>query len=262
MSQAKHIIRIFAPIVLSFLIVIINPERLRGSFRKAIIPIELLGGKIRGVSSHFNEAMKDNIRLTREKEELKKEIALLLHKYAKAEEIIKENKRLRNILSYKEKTGFNPIIANTLGFSSDAISSTIIIDKGLSDGIKKGSSVVCLFKEREVFIGRVIDVFSQSSLVLLATDPLFSIPARLDVTREKGLLVGQKGKMELKFIENKIPVMLKEPVITVQDELTAQGILIGYVDRVSSKKSGLFRKVFVRPAVSFSSLEEVLVFVP
>ncbi|MEW6103547.1 MAG: rod shape-determining protein MreC [bacterium] len=255
-------VRVFIPIALSFLIIIINPEKLRDSFRRVIIPIELLGGKIRGASSHFNEAVKDNIRLTKEKEELKREIVLLTFKYAKQDEILQENKRLREILNFKEKTNFKPIIANTLGFSSSAISSTIIIDRGLKDGIKKGFSVVCLFKEKEVFIGRVIDVFPLSSLVLLITDPEFFLPVRLKVTREKGLLEGQKDKMELKFIENKIPVRQKESVLTVQDEFIPDDILIGYVDNISSKKSGLFRKVFVKPAISFSRLEEVLVLVP
>ncbi len=255
-------VRVFIPIILSLSFIIINPEKLRDSIRRYIIPIELLGGKIRGGCSHLNEAIKDNIILRGEKEKLKEEITLLLHKYTKADTLLLENKRLREILIFKEKTGFKSIIANILSFDSSAISSTIIIDRGQEEGIKKGSCILSIFKGREVFIGRVIDVFPSSSLVLLVTDPGLLLPVRLKITREKGLLTGLKDKMELKFIERESPVMLKEPVITIQDEFTPADILVGYVLSVSPKKGGLFKKIFVKPAASFSRLEEVLILVP
>ncbi|MEW6681255.1 MAG: rod shape-determining protein MreC, partial [bacterium] len=183
------------------MLIIVNPEGLRDSLRRFIIPIEALGGRIKGASSHLNEAIKDNIMLKEENKKLKEEIVLLLDRYAKTEGIIKENKRLRAILSYKEKRGFSIIVANTLGFSPSLFNSTIIIDRGRESGIKKGSCVLSLFKGKEVFLGRVIDVFSSSSLVLLVTDPAFLLPVRLEKTKEKGLLTGLNNKMELKFIE-------------------------------------------------------------
>jgi len=254
--------RVFIPIILSCFIIIINPERIRDSFRRFIIPIELVGGKIRASGTHLNEALKDNIILRRENERLKKEIVLLHHKYAKQEGIINENKRLRDILSYKEKKKFKMIVANPLSLSSSLISSNLIIDRGKNDGIKKGLCVVSLSEGKEVFIGRVIDVFEESSLVLLTTDPAFLLPARLERTREKGLLVGLKEKMELKFIPRESPVILKEPVITIADEVIPQDILIGYVFNIPKERGGLFKKIFVQPAISFSRLEEVLVLVP
>lgn len=255
-------IRVFIPIILSLFFIIINPDGLKDILRRFIIPFQLIGVKIKASGMHLNSAMKDNIMLRTENERLRKKILLQLSRYAKLDEVFLENQRLREILAFKEKAQFSFLVANIISLDPSPHSSTIIIDRGRKDGIKKGSWVISLFKGKEVVvIGRVHNTFSSSSLVLLTTDPQFLIPGRLKNTREKGLLVGLKDKMELKFIERQTPVAIGEPVITVADSLTPQDIIIGYVKDVSHT-SGLFKKVFVKPACSFSKLEEVLVLVP
>lgn len=251
-------IRVFIPIVLSLSFIIINPLSLRDLLRRAIIPLQLIGVKIRVSSSHLNSLMKDNIMLKRENERLRKEILLQLYKYAKVDRVFLENQRLREILAFKEKAEFNFLVADILSIDPSPYSSTIIIDRGIEDGIKKGSSVISLFKGKEVFIGRVYNVFSSSSLVLLTTDPGFVTPGRLKNTREMGLLVGLKDKIKLKFIERETPVRLGEPVVTIADAFTPPDILIGYVENIA-QEGGLFKKVFIKPAQPFSRLTEVLV---
>lgn len=248
---------VFIPIILSLSLLIINPIGVREISRRAIIPLRLIGAKIKG----FNPPMGNNITLEEENERLKRENAFLLHRYAKIDEVFLENQRLRNLLAFKEKTQFNVIVANTLSFSSSFFSPTIIIDRGSNDGIKRGFSVVSHFKGKEVFVGRVFRVFPTSSIVLLTTDPGFLIPGRLKNSREKGLLTGQMDKMEFKFIERQTHVFLGEPVITIGDAITPDGILIGYVKEIK-EGLGLFKNVFTKPAMPFSSLEEVLVLVP
>lgn len=255
-------IRVFIPIILSLFFIIINPPSLRDILRRFIIPFQLIGVKIKASGMHLNSAMKDNIMLRAENERLRKKILLQLSRYAKLDEVFLENQRLREILAFKEKAQFSFLVANILSLDPSFYSSTIIIDRGKEDGIKKGSFVISLFKGKEVvIIGRVYNTFSSSSLVFLTTDPQFLIPGRLKNSRERGLLVGLKDKMELKFIERQTAVMPGEPVVTVADSFTPQDILIGYVEDIK-KESGLFKKVFVKPACSFSKLEEVLVLMP
>ncbi len=254
-------VRVFTPIFLSIIIIILNPEELRDAIKRCVIPIEVISAKIKGSGAILSESVKDNIKLSLEKKELEKQISLLSFQYAKHKELFLENERLREILKYKEKTKFNIIIGKILGHDPSPLSSTIVIDRGSDDGVKKKQGVISLIDGRNVFIGRMIDVFPQSSIVLLTTDPGLSLPVRLEVSRTRGLLVGKKHGMELKFIPSQLDILDKEPIVTLAGTYIPEGLLIGHVESLSPKRRGLFRKIAVKPAFSPYKLEEVLIFV-
>lgn len=254
-------VKIPAIFLLAIILLITNPTPIRKTLQAILIPIETLGAKMRGSSGSLYSALKENEMLARENERLKTETGRLADKLASKEEVFRENERLRGILDYKEKRGRKITVADVLGYDPASLLSTIIINRGTDDGVRKGLCVVTIKEGQELLLGRVIDIFPSSSIVLLVTDKSSLIPAMLAETCEKGVLVGEQGNLSLSFIESHIDPKPKEDVVTVETGDIPSGILIGEVGKVGPKKMGLFREIRVRPGFDISKLREVLVIV-
>ncbi|MBU1598494.1 rod shape-determining protein MreC [bacterium] len=252
-------VRISAIFLLAIILLITNPTSIRKTLQAILIPIETLGAKIRGSSSSFYSALKENERLTGENERLKTETGRLSNKIASLDEVFKENVRLREILDYREKTSRKIVVANVLGYDPVSLLSTIVIDRGADDGVRKGLCVVVIKEGKELLLGRVVDAFPSSCLVLLVTDKSSLIPAILAETGEKGVLTGAEKALSLSFIESHIDPKPKEDVLTVETGDIPGGILIGKVCQIGPKKIGLFREIQVRAGFDIGKLREVLV---
>jgi rod shape-determining protein MreC len=253
-------IKVLAIFLIAIFIMATNPQGLRDTLCAILLPIELFGAKIRSMSHNFQGALQENVRLKEENRALKKQVAELLHNRARQEEIFAENRRLRKLLDYKEKSYYRLIIADVIGFDPTSAFSTIVIGRGREDGVERGSAVVALNPDgEEVLVGRVIERADSYSVVLLITDPNSLIPVRLKIAQEKGILVGCGKDMELKFIGNETDVAENEPVVTLKQKKMLEDILIGYVKEVGPKRRGLFRKIRVKPAAGLKKLREVMV---
>ena len=173
------------------------------------------------------------------------------------QEVLEENARLLNLLQFKKKLIYSSIAANVIGRSPSQWSSTMIIDKGELDGIKQGMSVVNAMG----VVGKIFEVGRNTSKVILLTDPQFSVAAQIQRPRESVLVTGTlKGLCRLKFMNDKADIREGDLVITSKLSTSfPESLLIGEIDNiVVDEKSGT-REYWIRPAVSLSQLEEVLV---
>jgi rod shape-determining protein MreC len=135
---------------------------------------------------------------------------------------------------------------------------TITINKGSGEGVALDDAVVAA----SGLVGHVVEVTPTASTVQLVVDPDSSVAARVQVSRESGLLYGRGAdSMILKDITAGTPVQTNEGVETAgyQNGLYPPGIPIGTVSSVQHLPGELTENVFVRPAVDFSTLDFVLV---
>ena len=133
----------------------------------------------------------------------------------------------------------------------------MIIDQGRKQGIQQGQPVVNAFG----VVGKIAEVSDSSSKVILLTDPQFSIAALVKRPREVGLVSGTlKGLCRLRFINDGAKIRIGDKVITSKlSSSFPESLLIGDIVEIIENKNSLTRQYIVRPAVSFSQLEEVLV---
>jgi rod shape-determining protein MreC len=157
------------------------------------------------------------------------------------------------LLSSMDTTGARVIASGVSNFEW-----SIIIDKGSSDGIKVNDPVVA---DRSL-VGHVIDVTPTSSKVQLVVDPDSRVAARLQVSRETGLLSGRGNQdLAMEFVVASTDVQPNEGVETAgyQNGLYPPGIPIGTVASVETTPGSLTKTVTVHPTVNFSTLDVVLV---
>jgi len=193
-------------------------------------------------------------------ERLKKEIDFLRQKLNTANEIYLENRRLKNLLSFKQKTQLKVVSARIIGRSADNWSSIVIIDKGSYNGIKRGFVVINYLG----LVGRVIETGDSTSKIMLINDPGFGVSAIVQRSRQEGLVSGTLGRsLIMKYLPKDADIQAFDVVITSGlTEAYPKGLLIGSVISIGEEFSGLSRYCQIKPAVNLSSIEEVLIIIP
>lgn len=193
-------------------------------------------------------------------ERLKREIDLLRNKLNSVNEIYLENKRLKNLLSFKQKSAYKVIAARIIGRAVDNWSSLVLIDKGSYNGIKRGFVVITPLG----LAGRVIETTDSTSKVILINDPSFGVSAIVERSRQEGLVSGTLGQsLIMKYLTKDSDIKVSDVIIT--SGLTSaypKGLLIGSVVNIGEEFSGLSRYAIIKPAIDLSSIEEVFIIIP
>jgi rod shape-determining protein MreC len=192
-------------------------------------------------------------------ERLAKENSFLKNKFNEANEIYQENQRLKELLSFKQKTPFKVIAAFVIGHAADNWSAVVIVDKGENNGIRRGQVVINYLG----LVGRVIETARSTSKIMLINDPNLSVSAIVQRSRQEGLITGTLGNsMAMKYLPADADIEVSDTILT--SGFTSnypKGILIGTVAGIGAEFSGLSRYAIVKPAVDLSSLEEVLIII-
>jgi len=188
---------------------------------------------------------------------LKAELSKLLQEQRHCQQTIFENRTLKDMLSLKERDYRYVTAARIIAKSTDQWSNTVIIDKGISDGVAREMIVVT----DSGLAGKISDVSHSFSHILLLTDINFSVAARLQENRLEGIVSGTGfRKCHMKYVPAEEEVKKGAMVITSGlDSLFPPGIPIGYVSDVNKKNAGIFQDIEVLPYVDNIKLEIVAI---
>ena len=192
----------------------------------------------------------ENRNLKKKINELKADLILYQEGYLEAE-------RLKKLLSIKDDYEYHLVSARVIGKEQAALSKTILINKGGTQGLRVGMPVLA----EPGLIGRIIDISWHASKVLLLIDESSNIDAIVQRSRVQGIIngAGSRGCI-MKYVSKAQDV--KEGDIIVSSGLGGifpKGLMLGVVSSVDRQESGLFLKIKIAPSIDFSKLEEVSV---
>lgn len=191
---------------------------------------------------------------------LKNDADLLRQRLKAVDEICLENKRLKQLLDFKQKSSYKVTAAKVIARSPDNWLSVILVDKGNGSGIKRGLVVI----SSSGLVGRVTETTQNVSKIVLINDPDLSVSAIIQRSRQEGLVSGTLGSsLVMRYLPKESDVMVNDTVVT--SGLTGaypKGIFIGVVTDTGEEFSGLSRYAIIKPAVNLSNIEEVLIITP
>lgn len=192
-----------------------------------------------------------------ENRNLQKKINELQAVLVSYQEGYQEAQRLKKLLSISDNYKYRFISARVIGREQAALSRTVLINKGSSDGLKNGMPVIA----SPGLIGRLIDVSRNVSRVLLFIDENSNVDAIVQRNRTQGIISGAGSRgMILKYISKTQDVQKGDVIISSgMGGIFPKGWLIGQVIHVDRRDAGLFIKINVAPFVDFSKLEELLI---
>lgn len=222
----------------------------------AFSPFERAGahgiGHLRDTWRHYfalQNTSRENEALRRENDELKMQVTQLQSKATEAD-------RLALLLNFRKSHQNIPMLGSrVIATSAGTASATIVLDRGSKDGIKKNMGVIT----PEGVVGKVVEVYDDTSEVLLLTDKDSGVGAMLGNSRIQSP-VGGTGEplLAMKYVANDDVVNLGERVVTSgMDKIFPRDLPIGTIAEI--KSGNPFKNIRVRPSANLARLEEVIV---
>ncbi len=200
----------------------------------------------------------DLFSLRSDNERLRDEVERLRERRHTVTDLERENRELRELLAMRDRGGHETVPARVVSLSPSSFEWTVTIDVGRRDGVERDMPVI----NGDGLVGRVVQVTSTSSRVLLAIDPSFFAAARTSRTGEIGTIEGRgSDPMVLRPLDPSADTAVGDEVVTssYQGGVFPAGIPVGLVADVGEPSARLVREVMVRPFVDFTRLHHVLV---
>jgi rod shape-determining protein MreC len=200
-----------------------------------------------------------NLRRVRvENDALRRQVADLEVRLQEQRALAARSQNLQELMDLKSRSTFSTIAAEVIAGNPNPSMRTITIDRGTADGVLADMAVVA----PAGVVGRVVGTPARhAARVQLIIDRNAAAGALTERTRAGGMIVGTDAEPALRMdlVSNLADVKEGDTVVASGvDGIYPKGFVIGKVER-SERGSGLYRTVTLRPAVNFSSIEEVLV---
>lgn len=151
-------------------------------------------------------------------------------------ELESQNQRLQELLGYVSQKQQSPGISSpVVGRSASHWWQQVILGRGSEDGIKEGYVVMA----PGGVVGRVTNVTSHSSRVLLLSDPSSRVGVTISRSRFMGYIRGQYTNRAVMVFFDKVPDVRRGDVVTTSalSQLFPAGLPIGRVESVDLNKS-------------------------
>ncbi len=188
------------------------------------------------------------------------EIADLRSQIVLLQEAALENETLRRELGFRETApSGHYLAAEIIGYDPSDFVQYLIIDRGESDGLNRGMVVL----SSEGLVGRISEVSTACSKVMLITDPSSSVSARIQRTRDTGIVQGQPGgQLIMRYIPQENEINPGDIVLTsgLGGNFPAR-LPIGQITSVNKTDVDMFQTAQIVPAVDINHLEMVMVLV-
>jgi rod shape-determining protein MreC len=204
--------------------------------------------------------------------ELSHRIQELQVEHQQLEDLQRENARLRELLGLRARLPMVLTAARVISNQSRSPERTLRLDRGTEHGVRPNMPVVV----EEGVVGRVIDAQPHSSKVQLIVGAGAAVAVRIERTGLQGILAGRGGDiLKLQYIPEQEDVREGDCLVTSGHDQIYPGsedfrFHVGCIvsvrtrsrtrpDAAPAPETGLMLDIDVRPAVSFSRLQEVLV---
>jgi rod shape-determining protein MreC len=198
---------------------------------------------------------------------LQKENLELNKKFLDQIKLEKDIQALRDQFAVSNPSSSTLLPAAVIGFPSFipnvSTPETLLIDKGLDDGIRVGQAVI--FKDN--LVGKIQKVTSDKSLIYLITHPDFTFTAKILNKKTEGVVRGLGGgdmildNVLLSDVIGKGDMIITKGDLTINNVGFPSGLIVGKVLAIDKTPSALFQTAGVKSLVDFSRLETVFIYI-
>jgi rod shape-determining protein MreC len=205
----------------------------------------------------LDELEAENSRLTIDNRELSAANSLL-------NELEAENERLRMALDYRERSTYNLTPARIIARDASTWWNTVRINRGFEDGVEADQPVVTELG----LVGKTTTVSKNEAIVVLITDESCRIGAKIEGTREQGIINGLRvqehgaeGLLQMNFLSKNAKIDPGQQVRTagVVNGSFPPGLVIGKIK--AFHRRALDGQAVVEPSVNLAATEDVFVLI-
>jgi rod shape-determining protein MreC len=185
-------------------------------------------------------------------------------KALRVDQLAAENAQLRALLELRPTLSVKSTAAEILYEAADPYSRKVLIDRGATQGVARGSPEV---NEAGV-LGQVTRVYPLTAEVTLLTDRDAAIPVINNRTQQRSAAFGGAGGganpgMELRFMAGNADVQAGDALSTSGlDGVYPQGLPVARVQGVERRADSGFARITLVPAASPDGVRHVLIQAP
>ena len=206
----------------------------------------------------LNQQTKSEAQLRRENTAMHAELLQAQVRLQKLSELSAENTRLRGLLDTPLIIDGRMEIAEVIGTDADPLRHIIVINRGASSQLKVGQTVL----DDKGIMGQIINVYPNTSRLLLITDEQQSVAVTVKRTGQRAIVTGEGIPTSLR-----LNYVFKTSDVRVGDELVSSGLggripagyRVGRIAHVEDTQADNFRSIEVTPAANFIDNAYVLV---
>jgi len=230
---------------------------------RVIVPVQsAVGNAVRSVRSNVARR-RTQMELTTQIDQLTEENKLLSGELASMNELALENERLWSLLGVtRTLVDQEYIAAKVTGKEPGGWFETFVLDVGEKDGVRKDDPVL----NADGLVGRVMEVYDTSCVVMSIIDSRSAAAALVERTRDNGVVQGSlyltdsSELLRMYYLPEGSELSMGDRVITSGlDGIYPKGLYIGSILSISRERSAGDSYVVVDTAVDFAHLETVLV---
>lgn len=222
-----------------------------------------------GIGSFVSDTVTSIAELQRLRENYH-ELSAKLERYTNMErgiaDLRDENKRLKEQLGFSQEISYQRIAARIVAKDPENLYSTITIDKGIGEGIRKNMPVIAFQDGIEGLVGRVVEVGRGTSKIVPLYDTKSFVAARFSGgSRTEGLVGGQGSTddpLVMRFVKKraKDEIQFGDLVVTTGFEsVYPTEVAVGRVKKVRVLDYQTSIDVELEPVLDFSRIEYVFV---
>lgn len=201
------------------------------------------------------------------------ELSAELERYTNMErglaDLREENQRLKAQLGFSRDIAYERIAARIVAKDPENLYSTITVDKGFDDGIRKNMPVIAFQDGMEGLVGRVVEVGRGTSKIVPIYDSKSFVASRLSAgSRTEGLVGGQGSPDDpllMRFVKKRAKDELQFGDLvstTGYESLYPPDVAVGRVRKVRVLDYQTSIDIELDPVLDFSRIEYVFVVKP
>ena len=233
---------------------------IRSGVSTVISPAENFFTKVFSPVGNFASDVRNFGQSKKQITELNKQIDLLKANQILDEDKISQLNQLKNVLDLAGSGGYQVVAARVINRgSTETFKETITIDVGSRSGITKNMTVI----SESGLVGVVKSVTSNSSIVLLMSDPTFKVGVRIAGTQSIGVVSGQGGSTYLLQLLDATGEIKEGDALVARgsagDKPFVPGVPVGIVTNVSSNASSITQNADVESSANLEKISVVAV---
>ncbi len=237
-------------------------QPLRATLSVALYPVQWLAMRPQVFMEYTGEYMQERDVAQASEREARQELLMQARRSGQVEQLALENKQLRELLSLSKRLDTKGIAAEVLYDAADPYTRKLIIDKGMTHGVKASSPVM----DEHGILGQVTHVLPLVSEVTLVTDREHSIPVLNTRTGARGVAYGESGGaplLELRFMATNADIEVGDLLSTSGvDGIYPAGVMVGKVTKVERRAETAFARILCEPLGHVQGARHVMVLEP
>jgi rod shape-determining protein MreC len=224
--------------------------------QRVLADVGATGDRFASAIAQIDSLRDDNSRLQTENDRLTLENVRLREQAIAGQQAEK-------LLTLQRTIPFESVPAPVIARDPSGVLHSIVLGLGTDDGVKVGHVVL----SDQGLVGRISEVGTNYSKVLLVTDSSSVVSALVQGSRATGIVRGQFGdSLIMDWLLQTEPVKEGDVVITaglgIGEELRSlypKGLVIGTIAQVQTAEAAAYNRAIITPAVDLRRLEHVLV---